>query len=71
MGLTPSETTPQRDERNGNEEAGYYLGSGAGNGEDVGLDNFEGSPSGNGADEDEDKGSGDDEGKEMGEWRKG
>ncbi|KAI4572225.1 hypothetical protein MJT46_005293 [Ovis ammon polii x Ovis aries] len=71
-GADTSETTPQRDERNGNEEAGVLPGgSGAGNGEDVGLDNFEGSPSGNGADEDEDKGSGDDEGKEIGNGEKG
>lgn len=72
-GADTSETTPQReDERNGNEEVGVLpVGSGAGNGEDVGLDNFEGSPSGNGADEDEDKGSGDGEGEEIGNGEKG
>uniref|UniRef100_A0A8C6DTP0 Dentin sialophosphoprotein n=1 Tax=Moschus moschiferus TaxID=68415 RepID=A0A8C6DTP0_MOSMO len=72
-GADTSEITPPSEgERNGNEEAGVLPGaSGAGNGDDVGLDNFEGSPSGNGADEDEDKGSGDGDSEEIGNGEKG
>lgn len=68
-----SEETPQREgESNGNEETGVTPGeSGDSNREDVALDNSDGSPSGNGADENEDKGSGDDEGEETGNGEKG
>lgn len=58
-----SEITPQiNSNRNGTKEAEVTPSTR----EDAGLDNSDGSPSGNGADEDEDKGSGDDEDEETG-----
>lgn len=68
-----SAITPQKGgERNGHEEAGVTAGgSGAGHREDAGLDNSEGSPSGDGTDEAEDKGSGDNEDEEAGHGKDG
>lgn len=68
-----SSITPQKGgERNGHEEAGVTPGgSRAGNREDAGLDNSDGSPSGDGTDEGEDKGSGDNEGEETGNGKDG
>lgn len=65
-----SEITPQKEgERNGHEEAAVT--PGACDREDAGLDNSDGSPSGDGADEGEDGGSGDHEDEESGNGKEG
>lgn len=65
-GVATHETTPQR-EGLGSENQGTEVTPSIG--EDAGLDDTDGSPSGNGVEEDEDTGSGDGEGAEAGDGR--